>query len=83
MPHVGAMQYCNSGGRIWFEVEVVEAQGFLVAGLMGTNARKLQDLYERGMAWLVTALHSNGEHKPVGMNGRVPPVALGPCSCAA
>ena len=79
MPIVGAVQYCNSGGRIWFEVEVVEAQGLLVAGLMGTNTCKEEDLFERGMAWLV--FHSNGEHKA--MNGRVPPVALGPCSCTA
>ncbi len=79
MPIVGAVQYCNSGGRIWFEVEVVEAQGALVAGLMGTNARKQEDLFERGMAWLV--VHEGD--KDMAMNGRVSPVALGPCSCTA
>ena len=79
MPTVGAVQYCNSGGRIWFEVEVVEAQGLLAAGLMGTNALKPEDLQQGAMAWLV--LHGDDEDKA--MNGRVPPVALGPCSCTA
>ena len=79
MPLVGAVQYCNSGGRIWFEVEVVEAQGLLVAGLMGTNARNIEDLFQGGMAWLV---FHDGD-KDMAMNGRVPPVALGPCSCTA
>ena len=82
MPIVGAVQYCNSGGRIWFEVEVVEAQGGLLVGLMGTNARKQEDLakvVQGGMAWLV--VHEGD--KDIAINGRVPPVALGPCSCTA
>jgi hypothetical protein len=36
---VGAAFLCQAAGRVWFEVEVVDAAGGLRVGLAGTNFR--------------------------------------------
>ncbi len=34
---VGAAHLCTTAGRVWFEVEVVEARGNAMVGVAGTN----------------------------------------------
>jgi len=34
---VGAAHLCHATGRVWFEVEVVEAKGRALVGIAGTN----------------------------------------------
>jgi hypothetical protein len=50
---VGAQYHSHSAGRVWFEVEVLEAKGKVVVGFSGTNFRGSMVGYQDTESWSI------------------------------
>ena len=57
----GAEHLCHSAGRVWFEVEVLAASGYMEVGFAGTNFRGEQlGADERGWAIVKSGAAKHG-----------------------
>ena len=54
----GAAFLCQAAGRVWFEVEVVEAKGGALVGFAGTNFRNNSTVGTDALSW---SIYSDGK----------------------